>query len=67
VIEEELVRSSWGFIAASMTTENVIVAVVIALVLALLVWVVLHLVVPAYDSAAAIATFLLVLVALLFL
>lgn len=65
---DELIRSSWGFIAATTaSTDSVIVAVVIALVLAVIVWAVLHLLVPAYDSAAAVVTFLLVLLALLFL
>lgn len=53
--------------ASHIQSDDAIRAVVIAIVLALVVWVLFHIIAPKYDAVAAIATFLLVLVVLLFL
>lgn len=50
--------------ASALAAHSVLVGIVIALVAALIVWLVLHLIAPAYDAVAAAITFLVVLVVL---
>lgn len=69
-MEEFWDRSSWGavqFADAGFEARGVITALILALLAAVIGWVFFHLVAPAYEGAAALVAFVVVLAAVLLL